>query len=85
MRRRPCFWPTGLEAWGYTYATKAGISIALKDMGIPEKKQEFLDLREPTRSPEIETQYQKGLITDGERYNKVIDIWADSPRRSPRR
>ncbi|MGQ0504142.1 MAG: DNA-directed RNA polymerase subunit beta', partial [Myxococcaceae bacterium] len=51
------------------------ISIALKDMIIPPKKQEFLDFAR-TEVSEIETQFQEGLITYGERYNKVIDIWA---------
>ncbi len=64
-----------IRTFGYTNATKAGISIALKDMIIPPKKQEFLDYARKEVA-EIETQYQEGLITDGERYNKVIDIWA---------
>ncbi len=65
-----------IRSLGYTHATKAGISIALKDMIIPPKKQEFLDFAR-REVGEIETQYQEGLITDGERYNKVIDIWAE--------
>src|SRR5207302_9966607 len=44
-------------------------------MVIPERKQEFLD-RAQKEVAEIENQYLEGLITDGERYNKVIDIWA---------
>jgi DNA-directed RNA polymerase subunit beta' len=65
-----------VRSLGYTNATRAGISIALKDMRIPQKKQEFLDYANKEVS-EIDAQYQEGLITDGERYNKVIDIWAD--------
>jgi DNA-directed RNA polymerase subunit beta' len=64
-----------VRAMGYGYATKAGISIALENMVIPERKQELLDhaMREVD---DIQTQYTEGLITIGERYNKVIDIWA---------
>src|SRR5205823_2400695 len=65
-----------VRSLGYTHATKAGISIALKDMIIPPKKQEFLDGARKEVA-EIENQYLEGLITDGERYNKVIDIWAE--------
>ncbi|MCP3104326.1 DNA-directed RNA polymerase subunit beta' [Myxococcus sp. K15C18031901] len=65
-----------IRSLGYFNATRAGISIALKDMIIPAKKQEFLDYARKEVS-EIENQYLEGLITDGERYNKVIDIWAE--------
>ena len=65
-----------IRSLGYTHATKAGISIALKDMIIPPHKQEFLDYARKEVA-EIENQYLEGLITDGERYNKVIDIWAE--------
>ncbi len=60
---------------GYGHATRAGISISIKDMVIPKSKGEFLD-RAEKEVREIENQYLEGLITDGERYNKVIDIWA---------
>jgi DNA-directed RNA polymerase subunit beta' len=66
-----------LKDLGYTYATKAGISICIDDMKIPEKKQEFLDSAY-AEVKEIQSQYNNGLITDGERYNKVIDIWAQT-------
>src|SRR3981189_3420119 len=64
-----------LRSLGYGDAPKAGISIAIKDMVIPAKKQEMLDGAQKEVA-EIENQYLEGLITDGERYNKVIDIWA---------
>src|SRR5216684_1848466 len=64
-----------LRSLGYGYATKAGISIAIKDMVIPQKKTELLEHAQKEVA-EIENQYLEGLITDGERYNKVIDIWA---------
>ena len=64
-----------LRTLGYTHATAAGISICIDDMVIPHRKQELLGTaNEDVR--EIEEQYTEGLITDGERYNKVVDIWA---------
>ena len=60
---------------GYFYATRAGISIAIDDMHIPTKKGELIR-RAQHEVSEIERQYADGLITNGERYNKVIDIWA---------
>jgi DNA-directed RNA polymerase beta' subunit len=64
-----------LKDLGYSYATKAGISICVDDMRIPESKKDILaKAREEVL--EIQNQYKEGLITDGERYNKVIDIWA---------
>jgi DNA-directed RNA polymerase subunit beta' len=64
-----------LRSWGYANATRAGISIALKDMIIPKAKAENLS-KAHAEVAEIENQFLEGLITDGERYNKVIDIWA---------
>ena len=64
-----------VRSLGYTFATKAGISISIKDMVIPLRKAEQLE-RAEKEVREIENQYLEGLITDGERYNKVIDIWA---------
>jgi DNA-directed RNA polymerase subunit beta' len=64
-----------VRSMGYGNATRAGISIALSNMVIPRRKQELLD-RATREVDDIQTQYTEGLITDGERYNKVIDIWA---------
>ncbi len=64
-----------LKDMGYSYATKAGLSICVDDMRIPESKKEILD-KARNEVLEIQNQYKEGLITDGERYNKVIDIWA---------
>ncbi len=64
-----------VRSMGYGNATKAGISIALDNMVIPQKKQELLE-RATAEVDDIATQYAEGLITIGERYNKVIDIWA---------
>ncbi len=60
---------------GFAFATKAGISICIDDMHIPVKKGELIQ-RAHREVFEIEKQYADGLITNGERYNKVIDIWA---------
>ncbi len=66
-----------LMSMGFKQATRAGISISVHDMKMPDTKEVFLksayDLVQ-----EIENQYIEGLITDGERYNKVIDIWAQT-------
>jgi DNA-directed RNA polymerase subunit beta' len=65
-----------LKNLGYQFATKAGISIGMRDMNIPDSKVELLD-EAAERIGVVESQYQEGLITAGERYNKAIDIWAD--------
>ncbi len=59
---------------GFTYATRAGISIALDDMLMPPQKNELIAAAE-AEVKEIYAQYTSGLVTDGERYNKVVDIW----------
>ncbi|HEU0033992.1 MAG TPA: DNA-directed RNA polymerase subunit beta' [Kofleriaceae bacterium] len=64
-----------LRTTGYQFATRAGISICLDDMVIPPSKEVLLD-EAKKEVAEIEEQYTEGLITDGERYNKVVDIWA---------
>ncbi|MFH1124039.1 MAG: DNA-directed RNA polymerase subunit beta' [Pseudomonadota bacterium] len=66
-----------LKDIGYKYATLSGISISMKDMTIPSRKQEILEKAEK-EVKRIDEQYKGGLITDGERYNKVVDIWAQS-------
>jgi DNA-directed RNA polymerase subunit beta' len=63
-----------LKAIGFEWATKAGISISIDDMVVPEKKRMFLDLAKKEVG-EVEKQYKMGIITEGERYNKIIDIW----------
>jgi DNA-directed RNA polymerase subunit beta' len=64
-----------IRTMGYGNATRAGISIALENMVIPKRKGELLD-RAMREVDDIHNQYTEGLITLGERYNKVIDIWA---------
>lgn len=59
---------------GYSYATRAGISISINDMLVPPEKAELIAAAE-SEVKEIEDQYVSGLVTQGERYNKVVDIW----------
>ena len=63
-----------LKKAGFEEATKAGLSISVDDLKIPQKKQEYL-ARTKTDVTHIDDQYRKGLITDRERYNKIIDLW----------
>src|SRR3989442_851596 len=63
-----------LKELGFREATRAGVSIGIDDMIIPkEKEQEIADAQKKIK--EVEKQYRKGVITPGERYNKIIDIW----------
>jgi DNA-directed RNA polymerase subunit beta' len=66
-----------LKDLGFKYATKSGLSISINDMVIPETKREIVTQADKDVL-EIQKQYMDGLITDGERYNKVIDIWAQA-------
>ncbi|GAB2750852.1 DNA-directed RNA polymerase subunit beta' [Melaminivora jejuensis] len=59
---------------GFRLATRAGISIAIDDMLVPPQKADIL-ARAESEVKEIEQQYVSGLVTSGERYNKVVDIW----------
>ena len=62
---------------GFKYSTVAGLSISVDDMIIPESKATMISGAEK-QVEEIQQQYDEGLITDGERYNKVVDIWAQT-------
>ena len=59
---------------GFSMATRAGLSICVDDMLVPRQKDEIIDAAEK-EVQEIEAQYTSGLVTQGERYNKVVDIW----------
>src|ERR1700758_1568061 len=63
-----------LKELGFTWATRAGVSIGITDMIIPEEKKTELD-KAYKQIALVEKQYRSGIITDGERYNKIIDIW----------
>ena len=66
-----------LRTLGYQYATRAGISICVDDMEVPSDKERIIEhANESVR--QIHEEYQEGLITDGERYNKVIDVWTQA-------
>jgi DNA-directed RNA polymerase subunit beta' len=60
---------------GFHYSTRAGVSICSNDMVVPEEKSSILAKAEE-EVKEIQDQYESGLVTQGERYNKVIDIWS---------
>ena len=64
-----------LKDLGFKYATSSGMSIAISNMAVPPSKKKIVE-RAQGDVIEIQKQYMDGLITDGERYNKVIDIWA---------
>jgi DNA-directed RNA polymerase subunit beta' len=66
-----------LMQFGFSLATRAGISISVKDMLVPSEKNQIIAQAEQ-EVKEIAQQYASGLVTDGERYNKVVDIWGRS-------
>jgi len=65
---------------GFSYATRAGISIGVNDMVTPAEKPEILRQAE-AEVKSIQKQYASGLLTNGERYNKVVDIWSRTSER----
>ncbi|MCB0391979.1 MAG: DNA-directed RNA polymerase subunit beta' [Bdellovibrionales bacterium] len=72
-----CILADKLMQLGFKFSTLAGVSICIDDMIIPEEKKVLLSQAE-AQVKEIQQQYDEGLITDGERYNKVVDIWAQT-------
>jgi len=63
-----------LKELGFREATKSGCSIGIDDMIIPEEKDHEIDSAQK-QIKEVEKQHRKGIITSGERYNKIVDIW----------
>jgi DNA-directed RNA polymerase subunit beta' len=63
-----------LKELGFTEATRAGISIGIEDMIIPKRKESEVE-NAYKQVKQVDQQYRRGIITDGERYNKIIDIW----------
>jgi DNA-directed RNA polymerase subunit beta' len=64
-----------VKSLGFLYATRAGISIGIDDMVVPKEKAQLV--RDAEKSViEVQQQYQEGAITQGERYNKIIEIWS---------
>jgi DNA-directed RNA polymerase subunit beta' len=64
-----------LRTTGYLYSTRAGISISINDMTIPARKGEIIE-KGYGEVASVEDDYRNGVITKGERYNKIIDIWS---------
>jgi len=62
---------------GFRYATLAGVSIGVGDMVVPDDKKDLIGSAE-AEVKEIQMQYAEGLVTNGERYNKVVDIWSSA-------
>jgi len=62
---------------GFRYATLAGVSIGIEDMEIPDNKKALIQAAE-SEVREIQEQHSEGLVTKGERYNKVVDIWSSA-------
>ena len=60
---------------GFRYATRAGVSFGVDDMVVPDAKIDLIEAAD-SEVKEIENQYASGLVTNGERYNKVVDIWS---------
>jgi DNA-directed RNA polymerase subunit beta' len=72
--RKTVIFADKLMYMGFTYATRAGLSFAADDMEIPKEKESLIEAAEK-EVLDIESQYTSGLVTQGERYNKVVDIW----------
>lgn len=63
-----------LKDLGFTYATRGGLSVGIEDVEIPEEKEKLIE-KASAGVEKVQNQYESGVITDGERYNKIIDIW----------
>ena len=63
-----------LKDMGYEFATRAGVTIGVKDLTIPESKKNIL-AKSQAEVDDIERQYRDGIITRTEKYNKVVDVW----------
>lgn len=67
----------GIKSLGFKYSTKAGITVGLADITVPKEKKQILAAAD-ARVTKTEEQYRRGLITDEERYGKVIEIWTQA-------
>ncbi len=74
-QKATCIFADKIMALGYREAAKAGISFGKDDLIIPETKKKLIEETE-NKVKEFERQYQDGLITKGEKYNKVVDAWS---------
>ncbi len=73
--KETCIMADAIMGLGYKYACLSGISFGKDDLIVPEAKKELIE-KTSAQVKEFEQQYQNGLITKGEKYNKVVDIWA---------
>jgi DNA-directed RNA polymerase subunit beta' len=69
-----------LKGLGFHYATRSGITIAMSDIEVPSGKPKLLEEAEE-RTAIIESQYQRGLITEDERYNSIVEVWMETTDR----
>ncbi len=69
-----------LKDMGFSFATRGGLSVNIADLLIPDAKVEIID-KAQAEVDKIENHYQMGVITSGERYNKIVDIWSSSTNR----
>src|SRR5712692_7974104 len=69
-----------LKSLGFEYATKAGLSVSTGDVVVPKEKEDIVG-KAQRDADNVQSQYLRGFITNGERYNKVIDIWTRSTNR----
>ena len=67
---------TASSSLGFQYATSAGLSIGIDDMVIPDSKKDAGEETPRSRQSCVQQQYLDGAITNGERYNKVVEIWS---------
>ena len=65
---------SAIKTLGFEYATLGGVSIAIDDLVIPQQKQEYID-DATGELAKVEDQYRRGIITERERHNKIIDVW----------
>jgi len=66
-----------LKRVGFEHATLAGVSIGMVDMIIPDEKGDIIE-EARSKVDEVQRQYKQGVITDGERYNKIVDVWTQA-------
>jgi len=69
-----------LKEIGFTYATKGGLSVSVADVLVPEEKTSIINSAQ-VKIDEVESNYQGGVISHGERYNKIIDTWSTATNR----
>jgi DNA-directed RNA polymerase subunit beta' len=72
--RIACAFLDDMKNLGYEYATRAGVTFGLEDLVVPEEKEAIIQ-KTMLETDRIRKQYARGIITEGERYNKIIDIW----------